>query len=611
MCALLAGLPASIAAAQEASEPVATAPADAPADDAEEAVEEAVEAAEERELHPLVAEAAERRGEMETLVERYDGLEEELVAARGEDRSVLLARMGDMRLEYLALLHEQAGNLLAQQGEGLETADLEREVKRQMGPTTGRIGELIVEAEQQVQRSRTPLEELDPATRRKREQKALDDMEMLDRLYAAMQEHLEGVEAVGLDPTTGRNWLTTHIERRADSLAAWLEFLDGRIESLQRDLEVSPDDAELKAELVFEERRLESVTTSFGETLGIMGDYDLETAEYRQLLIETTGELSGDILDGDVVVRLLRDASDRAGAWFREKGPDVAFDLLLFLAILLVTRVFARLTGRVVRRAVSTSRFSFTKLLQDTLVSWTSGLVTALGVLFALSQIGIDPGPLLAGLGIAGFVVGFALQETLANFASGAMILLYRPYDVGDFVETAGVFGQVSKMSLVSTTILTIDRQTLVVPNAKIWGNVIKNVSDQRLRRVDLKFGIAYGDDIEHAERVFKALFEEDERILSDPPPLLVVDELGDSAVVFKVAPWVENADYWDVKWDLTRAVKLRFDREGLHIPFPQRDVHLRDGVAPEPTRPSSSEAPSPSNRSSTRSRDAAEGESE
>ena len=148
------------------------------------------------------------------------------------------------------------------------------------------------------------------------------------------------------------------------------------------------------------------------------------------------------------------------------------------------------------------SNADLSTLMKSILVSVSGGSVMALGFLMALSQAGISIGPALAGLGVAGFVVGFALQDTLGNFAAGAMILIYRPYDVDDFVEVAGASGLVKEMSLVSTTIATFDNQTLVVPNSKIWGDVIKNVTAQKVRRVDLEFGIGYGDDIEKAERV-------------------------------------------------------------------------------------------------------------
>jgi small conductance mechanosensitive channel len=182
---------------------------------------------------------------------------------------------------------------------------------------------------------------------------------------------------------------------------------------------------------------------------------------------------------------------------------------------------------------------------------------------------------MLAGLGVAGFIVGFALQDTLGNFASGGMILIYRPYDVDDYVEVAGAAGLVKKMTLVSTTIVTFDNQTLVIPNSKIWGDVIKNVTHQRVRRVDMEFGISYGDDIDKAQSVLQSVLDEHDKILPKPEPLIVVNSLGDSSVNIAVRPWVRTEDYWSVYWDLTKAVKQRFDREGISIPFPQRDVHF------------------------------------
>ncbi|MDH5627778.1 MAG: mechanosensitive ion channel family protein, partial [Candidatus Krumholzibacteria bacterium] len=188
---------------------------------------------------------------------------------------------------------------------------------------------------------------------------------------------------------------------------------------------------------------------------------------------------------------------------------------------------------------------------------------------------GVSLSPLLAGLGVAGFIVGFALQDTLANFASGVMILFYKPFDKGDAVEAGGVTGVVSHMSLVSTTILTFDNQTIIVPNSKIWGDVIKNINTQDRRRVDLKFGISYSDDIPRAEAVLMEIVKAHPNVLETPEPVVRLHELGDSSVNFVVRPWVVTTDYWEVYWDLTRTVKMRFDKEGISIPFPQRDVHL------------------------------------
>jgi len=258
-----------------------------------------------------------------------------------------------------------------------------------------------------------------------------------------------------------------------------------------------------------------------------------------------------------------------------ESGPGLLFRFTLFAGILLAFNLFARFTRRMVERAVSSSRVNLSQLLRETLVAWIGRAVLLLGLLIGLSQLGFELGPLLAGLGIAGFIVGFALQDTLANFAAGAMILIYRPYDVEDVIEAAGILGKVRRMSLVSTTILTFDNQTLIVPNSKIWGDVIKNVTAQGMRRVDLVFGVSYADDIEHVKAVLRDVVSKHERVLSEPAPVIRLHEMADSSLNFVVRPWVQTADYWDVYWDLTEAVKKRFDAEGISIPFPQRDVHL------------------------------------
>jgi len=202
------------------------------------------------------------------------------------------------------------------------------------------------------------------------------------------------------------------------------------------------------------------------------------------------------------------------------------------------------------------------------------------GFVLALSFLEVDIGPFLAAMGAAGFIIGFALQGTLSNFASGVMILLYQPFDLGDVVTVAGVTGSVESMTLVSTTVKTFDNQVLIVPNSKIWGEVITNITGSETRRVDLVFGIGYGDDIGKAEGVLKEILSKHELVLAEPEPLVNLAELADSSVNFNVRPWVKTSDYWTVFWDVTRQVKERFDAEGISIPFPQRDVHVHQITA-------------------------------
>jgi small conductance mechanosensitive channel len=258
-----------------------------------------------------------------------------------------------------------------------------------------------------------------------------------------------------------------------------------------------------------------------------------------------------------------------------ENGPRLIFNGLIFILILFVFRLLSRLVRKVVARAVTTSRLNFSQLLQKMFISVSGNAVIVIGLLVALSQMGFAMGPILAGLGIVGFIIGFALQETLGNFAAGMMILIYRPFDVEDMIEAAGVYGRVSAMSMVSTTVLTIDNQTLVIPNGKIWGDVIKNVTAQTVRRVDMTFGVSYTDDIPHTEQVLAQILTEHPKVLDEPEPVVKLHNLGNSSVDFIVRPWVKTDDYWDVYWDVTREVKMRFDREGISIPFPQRDVHF------------------------------------
>ena len=331
----------------------------------------------------------------------------------------------------------------------------------------------------------------------------------------------------------------------------------------------------IKRDFSAEEAKLNRTTQSLQSVVDAMKRLDLESAQYTQLLIQTTGDITGDIFDTEVAFGLLQQWMDNLKTWAIENGPGMIFKFLLFLLILVAFKILARFTGKVVRMSMASSKLQFSQLLQNMFVAVASNLVFLLGLLVALSQLGFEIGPLLAGLGVMGFIVGFALQDTLSNFASGMMILIYRPYDVGDLIEAAGAFGKVSHMSLVCTTILTVDNQTLVVPNSKIWGDVIKNVTAQGVRRVDMVFGISYSDDIPHAEKVLMSILMGHEKVLKEPQPMVKLHTLGDSSVDFIVRPWVSTADYWDVYWDVTREVKMRFDREGIAIPFPQRDVHF------------------------------------
>ena len=379
-------------------------------------------------------------------------------------------------------------------------------------------------------------------------------------------------------------------ENLADGAANTSIFLDlatAQVKDLGAGVLALPDDAELKAQLKVAQDRVTKTAAILESNLGLMTELDIPTAGYKQQLLTSTGSITASSLDIEVISGLLADWSDSLFDVLIEQGPGLAFQLLLFVAIIYIFRKLAGLVQRGVDSALEANRRHLSRLLRQMISSTSKNIIIILGVLIALSQLGISLGPLLTGLGIAGFIIGFALQDSLSNFASGMLILFYRPFDVGDTIDAGGARGKVSSMSLVNTTIRTFDNQSLIIPNNKIWQDVITNVTDQKERRVDMTFGVSYDEDIDRVEKLLLEILNADDRVLEDPEPLVKVGSFGDSSVNLLCRPWVKTEDYWDVLWDLNKKVKQAFDREGIVIPFPQRDVHMFNDQASAPHVPS------------------------
>ena len=258
----------------------------------------------------------------------------------------------------------------------------------------------------------------------------------------------------------------------------------------------------------------------------------------------------------------------------RDGGIRVAIRAGIILAslagLLIVARLMRGLAGRWFGKVRNLS-----KLLQTFLAVVVYWLTIAFGLMIVLSALGVDVTPLFALVGGASFIMAFAMQDTLSNLAAGLMIMFNRPFDEGDYVDIAGTGGTVKSVSVVSTTVTTPDNQVIVIPNSKVWGNVITNVTASDTRRVDLTFGIGYDDFIEEAQRVLEETVHAHPMVLKDPEPVIRVNALGASSVDFVCRPWVKAADYWTVFWDLTRQVKENFDRAGISIPYPQTDMHI------------------------------------
>ena len=397
----------------------------------------------------------------------------------------------------------------------------------------------------------------------------------IDILYRALMKNRELAQAYGLDISKQDASLTQSLSERAARLSIVLELAQENVGLFAHEASTFPDNKDVALELDIATDLVQKLTESLSETVDMMAVLNMETDEYRQQLIVARGAVTLDIFDPNVLWGLVTNWGDKVAGWAAERMPQLFINLFIFILIMLIFSKLGNLAKRLVTKSFDASDLHISQLLRDITIATVKNVVLLIGLLIALAQMGVSVGPLLAGLGVAGFVIGFALQDTLGNFASGMMILLYRPFDVDDVVEIGGVFGTVRSMNMVNTTLLTFDNQTLILPNSKIWQEVIKNVTAQSKRRVDLVFGISYSDDIPRAEKILSSILAEHDLILKDPEPVVRLHELADSSVNFVVRPWVKTDDYWDVYWDVTREVKLRFDREGVSIPFPQQDVHV------------------------------------
>ena len=248
--------------------------------------------------------------------------------------------------------------------------------------------------------------------------------------------------------------------------------------------------------------------------------------------------------------------------------------LFMFGSILFASWMLARVLSRICGEALSRVEGA-SSLLRTFLVNFVRQAILVLGFVVSISALGINTSPILALIGGAAFVIGLALQGTLSNFAQGLLILAYRPFDVGDVIDAGGVSGIVDSMNMLSTTIRTFDNKKMIVPNGKIGGDTITNATASSTRRIDMTFGIGYGDDVAKAQLILERIINEHPLVMKDPVPLIKMNELGESAINFIARPWAKTGDYWTVFWEVTAAVKQEFDSAGISFPYPQQDVHL------------------------------------
>lgn len=504
-------------------------------------------------------------------------LKEQLNSVAGEAKDSLFLRVTQRAIRQLDDYSAITQNILRQQKAGLNTDDLIAELSGKMLPLGPKIRRSISRREREMDAAVKDEEPLSSRSLQLLEERN----RFSDVAYQALSRHSQNLELLQLNNRQTSEYLSSAIHARAESLAGQIQIASGQKSRAASAAAEIPDDVDLKVRHRASQRKINSLTSSLRVTIDLMSENGIDSTLYRQLLIRTTGELTTDILKPEILMGLISNWLDRVLEFIKKYSTEIIFKGLMFFCLLLGFFYLSRIIGKLVRKGLKKSNVRVSLLMEEMLVSMAARLVFFMGILIALGQMGVSLAPVLAGLGVAGFIIGFALQDTLGNFASGMMILIYRPFDVGDMIKTGSVKGNVRSMNLVSTTVLTIDHQTLVIPNNKIWGDVINNLTAQKLRRVDMLFGVGYAENTARVDAILNDILDQHPLVLDKPERLVKLHALGESSVDFIVRPWVKTDDYWDVYWDITRSVKDRFDEEGISIPFPQRDVHLYQHNAP------------------------------
>jgi len=280
---------------------------------------------------------------------------------------------------------------------------------------------------------------------------------------------------------------------------------------------------------------------------------------------ETTTATAMEALQGADVNKMIE--------FLQTDGLAFGIDLAIALVIFFVGRIVISIIVRGMSKAMQKNQVE--KTLETFVCNLVRMALLIVVVIAAIGQLGIQTTSFIAIFGAAGLAVGLALQGSLSNFASGVLIVLFRPYKVGDFVEAAGIAGVVEQVQILTTILKTGDNKQVIVPNSQIMDSIITNYSANDTRRVDLVVGVSYEDDLDKVRKTLEEIVAADERVLAEPAVMIAVSELADSSVNFIVRPWCATSDYWPLTWDLTETIKKRFDQEGISFPFPQQDVHL------------------------------------
>lgn len=405
-----------------------------------------------------------------------------------------------------------------------------------------------------------------------------DLLELRERYLFEIVVQLDTRRAAGQDIQDLEEPIIRRVLLFIDGLTGQIRLDAMSLDALGRRLIDKPLDDNVKRAIELVKAKQSQNIEGLEGILEVASRLGIDTAEQRSLIIQERGRIGIDIFDGGVFGALWNDAVESLRDSITRSGPDLLLRLLVFSLILTVAWVLARLMRYPLRTLFGSSSLQMNLLLREAVISLCSFLLLLTGVVAALASAGVSLGPILAGLGVLGIVVGLAIQDSLGNLAAGAMILVYRPYDMDDHVLINGAEGLVKRMNLLATTVSTFDNQSIIVPNGRIWSDTIINYTAHHIRRIDIKVNIAFAEDPERVQTVIMDVLKNQDSVLDEPEPTVHMAAIEESSVTMMVKPWVHTTDYWSTYWDLTRLIKQRLDSEGIEIPFPQRVVTLAAG---------------------------------
>jgi small conductance mechanosensitive channel len=424
-------------------------------------------------------------------------------------------------------------------------------------------------------RAQTPPDSLDLL-----ELSIVEEKATLDTLIVGQMRTLEEADSLGFD--TSEHWevVDRHLKNWAESQVGRLQIalvtrnrLDSQIKDAENAGAEPSEITALRTQRQAADRRVQGIIATLTSTADLLQRRGYPTAAYRQIIIRTTRDVTADILNPEVFLGLAKDIGLGVWTWIKDNGPNLLVRLLIIIGFIVLFRIAFRFLWWFLR-LIRVVRFS--NLMTDLIGRMIRPVATIIGLVTGLWLVGANPTTVLAGLGVAGVIVGLALQDSMSNLAAGLFILATRPFDVEDIVEAGGVIGTVKQMGLSNTKILTFDRRQLFVPNRQIWANVIENRSSEPIRRVEVTAKISYQEDLDWSLRVLRDLVDENDKVLKDPEPAVFVEKLADSWIEIAVWPWVKSEDWLDMIRGLTRLIKLRLEEEGIAVPFPRTELLAR-----------------------------------